>query len=197
MTTRGASRTVGLDHMPDPHAPEVRFSDDRRTRRKSRAYARGIAYESPTITEYGSLEELTQAHMAMELVHYAQFGVGFAASVVGPPSPRVVPDQSTFTPVVHASSASGAGGGGGGGGAGATTALPDPTIVSSSGDPTSVSDALSHSGASQGGTTLASVSSGGGAGKNLPFTGYAAALVAGVGLSMAAAGRAIRRFSRD
>jgi hypothetical protein len=145
------------------------------------------AYERPRVVDHGPFAELTRG-VLLEVAHYAQFGAAFAASVISPGGPGVphvpTPIDVPFTPQAPS------GGGGGGGG------LPGGTLVPSGGGAGGnvVTAAPAAAGPAGGGGGGAAGSSGGGG--TLPFTGYAVALLAGVGLVTAAAGKTLRRLAR-
>ena len=162
----------------------------------------GRVYERPTITDFGSLAELTQASLLAEAAHFATFGAAFAVSVMGggpnsPPGrgPESVPlpditQSSPSPPEVTTATGGGSGAGGGAGGAGIPTGSGAGTA------PGSASGGGAGTSSGGGGNLGGPVGGGGDSGGSLPFTGYGLALVAGVGLAMTAASRAIRRFRR-
>ncbi|MEA2478619.1 MAG: hypothetical protein QOJ07_541 [Thermoleophilaceae bacterium] len=162
------------------------------------AQGTALTYEEPRITDHGALRELTQAHMLVELSHFAQFGPAFAASVIGLPNTPSGQNSPTITDVVS-------GGGGGGGGGGVTSTPPvDPSHSTASGA-LSAAHHTTHGGSGSGpglsGNSAVAAHSGsgsdpGGAGGKLPFTGFALAMAAGAGMAMASTGAVLRRVAR-
>jgi hypothetical protein len=164
-------------------------------------YEVGRVYVRPTITDLGSLVALTQDSILAEAAHFASFGAAFATSVIGGPNPPnnppIIPDitpsglsPGDVPPSTGGGSGAPSGGGvdsglptGGGGGSGS----PGSGVAAGPGATSSGSGGAATSGSAGG------ASSDGGGG-SLPFTGYAVALVAGVGLAMTGASRVLRRF---
>jgi hypothetical protein len=147
-------------------------------------------YESPRVTDYGTLAELTADAMML-----APFGTGTdAVSGIVPP---LVPPETPDVP---------GGPGGGGGGVQGAFEVPDAGAIGEAapelGGPgesvpagTEAEGGGGGGGAGGGGGGGGPVETGGGA-PSLPFTGFAAAGVAGVGTLLAGAGAALRRALR-
>jgi hypothetical protein len=135
----------------------------------------GPAYEPPVIVDCGALADVTRSSFIDHVAHAAQFGTGFALSVVA--------------------------GGHMPGGQGETTVTPPTSHGGTSHEVTTLSGHAGSGGGSTGVSsgapgTNGSASGTGGGGGTLPFTGYAVSLVAGAGLAMAAASRLVRRLAR-
>jgi hypothetical protein len=132
------------------------------------------SYETPTVSDYGGLMELTAAvHLLLgdaagpDLTFSSPAGAGVTAGAGTSGSQSVLPDVASGDP-------SGSAGGGGPAGSG---------------------DVSGDAGSGAGGAGSGSGGGGSGGGE-LPFTGYAAAGAAALGAGLTAAGAAIRRGLR-
>jgi hypothetical protein len=137
-------------------------------------------YEKPEILERGTLAGLTASSTLYAGAQVLKLSAGFAASVVGPPTPSPGPGDIPLP--------------GPDGGPGIPD-IPD-TPGEPDGAPGSLTAVGGDGGGSPGGGGAGEPRGGGSSGGELPFTGYAAMMVAGVGALLAATGGRLRRALR-
>jgi hypothetical protein len=145
----------------------------------SRAGRQGAApaYAPPEVGDLGRLVAVTQSQVADHAAYFAQFGVAFALSTVGPP---VIPGGSTEpTTVGHI-----------------TNTVTNFGHVGNGTVPSGGSGPAGGTALAGGGGPSGGASASGGSKGTLPFTGFRVIAVVGIGMAMTAAGEQLRRLVR-